>query len=259
MNEIAWVKTQAFLAFLTGNTYNLPFYSGYLFMHIIPMADPVLLAHAAPIDLAQIHTAEVQDKINAMLELYSTLQALGLAAPQVGWSARVFLIGFTAERDRTDKEGMPLAVFVNPEFEVLDSEIVTDFEGCFSVCHEENHPKTYGQVGRVKSIRIKAYNQQGEPIAYDLHDFKARVFQHEYDHLNGIRFLNRMQDDGVLYLQKGEEPLQFYLKDLPLFITGENRIAMQKILHIILNAPVQTISDEVRKKFATSYRRLKFG
>ena len=85
-----------------------------------------------------------------------------------------------------------MTVLINPEFEVLSDERESDWEGCLSV------PGMRGLVSRHARIRYRGHDEFGAAIERDAQDFHARVFQHEFDHLN-----------GVLYPDKLEDPLNF--------------------------------------------------
>ncbi len=113
-------------------------------------------------------------------ELYTTMKegkGVGLAASQVGRLERVFVTG--AEDDR-------LRVFVNPEIIATSPEEVLIEEGCLSL------PGLYCKVKRPASVKIQAFNEKGRPFTLEASDFLARIILHEYDHLNGVLFVDRL-------------------------------------------------------------------
>jgi peptide deformylase len=112
-----------------------------------------------------------------MLETLSG-KGVGLAAPQVGLPLRVFV---------TDVEGDKKRVFINPEILLTSQEQVTFEEGCLSL------PKLYVDVVRPELIKIQAWNEKGRPFTLEVGGFLARVIQHEYDHLEGILFVDRLK------------------------------------------------------------------
>jgi peptide deformylase len=82
---------------------------------------------------------------------------------------------------------MPATLMVNPQFEILDASLIKDWEGCLSV------PGIRALVPRYRKIKVSYQNQQGQACEMVLDDFPARVFQHEFDHLNGMVYLDRVE------------------------------------------------------------------
>ena len=112
-----------------------------------------------------------------MLEACKLGKGIGLAAPQVERSIRLFV---------TDVEGDKPRVFVNPEIVQTSQETVDYEEGCLSL------PGLYQRVLRPESVRIQAYNEKGRPFTVEAGGLLARVILHEYDHLEGILFVDRL-------------------------------------------------------------------
>jgi len=113
-----------------------------------------------------------------MLEIMREEKGVGLAAPQVGVNARMFVANATGkpEDDR---------IIVNPQ--LLDAEgSETDEEGCLSL------PKIRAEIDRATKIRLVAQDLEGKPFELPGLDFEARVWQHETDHLNGVMLIDRM-------------------------------------------------------------------
>lgn len=111
------------------------------------------------------------DLVKAMAILMLDSDGIGLAAPQVGVNKRLFIMG------NLDK----LIVCINPKIVNGEGEI-KDQEGCLSF------PGLWLKVNRYEKIKVKYYNTKAELIEIDLDGLAARVFQHEYDHLDGITF-----------------------------------------------------------------------
>jgi peptide deformylase len=105
-------------------------------------------------------------------------QGVGLAAPQVGVPLRVFV---------TLVEGDKPRVFINPEIVLTSQELVTIEEGCLSL------PKLYVDVVRPELVKVQAWNEKGRPFTVETDGFLARVIQHEYDHLDGVLFVDRLK------------------------------------------------------------------
>lgn len=147
---------------------------------------------------------KISKKIQALIEdLYDTMYAtngVGLAAPQIGENLRVFVIDVG-----TDPKTMCPITFINPKILKKEGAIVSN-EGCLSF------PEAYTEVRRYKSVKIKALNEKGKPFVLEVTDgsLLARAIQHEYDHLDGILFVdhcrNRFEADKIL-TEKGLEPV----------------------------------------------------
>jgi peptide deformylase len=85
-----------------------------------------------------------------------------------------------------------LTVLINPKISPLTDEMEEDWEGCLSI------PDIRGRVPRHKSIQVQAWDRDGKPLEFIAVDFHARVIQHEWDHLNGKVYLDRMRDFSTL-------------------------------------------------------------
>jgi peptide deformylase len=105
-------------------------------------------------------------------------KGIGLAGPQVAQPLRIFV---------TDVESDKPRVFVNPEIVLTSQELVTIEEGCLSL------PKLYLDVVRPEFVRVQAWNEKGRPFTIETDGLLARVIQHEYDHLEGILFIDRLK------------------------------------------------------------------
>jgi len=105
-------------------------------------------------------------------------KGIGLAGPQVDSPLRIFV---------TDVEGDKPRVFVNPEIVLTSQELISFEEGCLSL------PKLYLDVIRPEFVRVQAWNEKGRPFTVETDGLLARVIQHEYDHLEGILFIDRLK------------------------------------------------------------------
>lgn len=147
---------------------------------------------------------EVQDLIEQMLILAGGEQGdkkrrtmVGLAAPQVGISKRIVVVDVAT--DGSGDKTPDFQVFINPAITGKSDELEIGREGCFStgnVC---------GIVERHKNITVKAHDQNGKLFTEKYHGFTARILQHEIDHLNGIRFPDRITDDSKLHWVEPDE------------------------------------------------------
>ena len=166
---------------------------------------PVLRAKAHALERAEIRKPPVQRLIDDMIETMLEYHGVGLAAPQVHEGVRLFV----AVLDSRDAEGddgdtQPVAI-INPEITPVGSDIVEGWEGCLSI------PDIRGQVPRAREITVRGLDRKGSPIELRVHDFPARVIQHETDHLDGILFFDRMRSfETLTYL---DEYGRYWAKD----------------------------------------------
>ncbi|MBX7146204.1 MAG: peptide deformylase [Alphaproteobacteria bacterium] len=173
-------------------------------LKIARMGHPILKEKAKPID--NISAPEITRLIHDMLETLADSRGIGLAAPQVYCSLRLMM--FMVPKERMDNNtDVPLTILINPEFTPLSEEKELGWEGCLSV------PGFMGKVPRYTHIKYRGQTPKGEWIEQEAKDYHARVFQHEYDHLDGILYPMRMTDLTLLgfreemtqYLDSGEE------------------------------------------------------
>jgi peptide deformylase len=118
-----------------------------------------------------------------MAETMNANNGLGLAAPQVGINKRIFV---TTINQGTDHEG--LITMINPEIEFTNDELETGEEGCLSL------PELFKPVTRHKYVRVKYKDLKNSDHILDLEGLNARVIQHETDHLDGILFIDRIDE-----------------------------------------------------------------
>ncbi len=164
-------------------------------LHIRLYGDKTLREVAKPV-------TEFTDKVNNFIEdLVFTMyekDGVGLAAPQVGRSLRIFVVDpfwFNEDGKRN-----PL-VLVNPEFKEFQGEIESD-EGCLSL------PRIFEPVQRAESVIIEALNEKGKKVRYEADGLFARALQHESDHLDGILFIDKIPKLKRIFLKKKLHDLQ---------------------------------------------------
>jgi peptide deformylase len=159
-------------------------------LKVARMGHPVLREVAKPVDPARIPTDEFQDLVDSMIATMHEYHGVGLAAPQVHASVRVVV--FHEDAGLVDDEGRPLLCLVNPEIEVLTDDTQSMWEGCLSV------PGLRGRVSRPARIAVRGLDRHGKPVHLTLEDFDAVVTQHECDHLDGVLFIDRLDDPREL-------------------------------------------------------------
>jgi peptide deformylase len=160
-------------------------------LKVARMGHPVLRTRAKSLDAADIKSPEIQQLIDDMFETMQEYQGVGLAAPQVHASLRLFVAGFAPgaddDDDEEEEERVPLMALINPEISVVGDDTAEDWEGCLSI------PDIRGRVVRAREIKVKAYDRRGRRIEINARGFTARVIQHEADHLDGVLFFDRME------------------------------------------------------------------
>ena len=163
-------------------------------LKVARMGHPVLRTKTQPLDRATITSAVVQRLIDDMMDTMDEYHGVGLAAPQVHESVRLFVASLDMERGEEPSE--PVAI-INPEVTPLTQDIVDDWEGCLSI------PDIRGMVPRYREVRVRGFDRAGERIELRAKGFSARVIQHETDHLDGILFFDRMQAfDTLTFLEE---------------------------------------------------------
>lgn len=154
-----------------------------MLLEIIPYGNPILRRQAEPVNEID---DEVRELISDMKDTIRAAKGVGLAAPQVNFSKKLLLIDWSYILE----EGGQIKVYINPEILDIVGSIETEQEGCLSL------PEVWADVVRHNRIRIKYIDPSGEEIEEQLSDLPARVFQHEYDHLLGILFIDRISRES---------------------------------------------------------------
>lgn len=132
---------------------------------------------------------EIRVIINNMLNILSESNGVGLAAPQIFESVCIIVIASRPSERYPLAPEMEPVVMINPEFEVLSQEIEKDWEGCLSI------PEIRALVPRFVKLKITYLDCQGMMQEMIAENFIARVFQHEYDHLQGLVYLDRVENN----------------------------------------------------------------
>jgi peptide deformylase len=150
--------------------------------NILPIrifGDKVLRKKAEPVT---VFDEELEQFLADLTETMYEKDGVGLAAPQVGRSLRIFVVDpfwFTEEGTKDPK------IFINPEIVAMKGESDAE-EGCLSL------PEVYGNVKRAEQVIIRALNENGEKVQYKTGGLFARAIQHENDHLNGVMFVDHI-------------------------------------------------------------------
>lgn len=171
---------------------------------IVTERAPVLHQKAEEVPVKDIPSLRIQKIIREMSEvLHKAPDGIGIAAPQIGYTLRMFLASEEALRWQ-EAEAMPEEerkkqiwqhfVFINPVIIKTSKRKTHVMEGCLSI------PGKYGKVGRAEKVTIEAYNEQGKKFRRGASQLFARVMQHEVDHLNGILFIEKAKE--VINIEK---------------------------------------------------------
>jgi peptide deformylase len=145
--------------------------------------------------VTDMQSTEIQQIIETLQDTLATTQGVGIAAPQISVSMRIIII---ASRPTPRYPSAPLmepTVMINPAFKTLSDAREKDWEGCLSI------PGIRALVPRYKEILIDYTNQQGVLVETRLEGFVARVFQHEFDHLEGKVYLDRVEDNRDIFAE----------------------------------------------------------
>ena len=153
-------------------------------LQIIQLGDPILRHTAQLVD--DIRDERIQKLIDDLIATVEQANGVGIAAPQVAESDRLFIL---ASRPNSRYPTAPLmepTATINPKIIAHSTEVVKGWEGCLSI------PGIRGLVPRYQEIEVEYTDRDGKLQKQELTDFVARIFQHEYDHLDGIVFLDRL-------------------------------------------------------------------
>ncbi|MBX3707908.1 MAG: peptide deformylase [Pseudomonadales bacterium] len=164
---------------------------------IIRMGHPTLRRPARPVGEAELRSKALRTLVDDMIDTLHHAGGIGLAAPQIDVPLRVAIIEIPGGRTRYGEIApMPLTVFVNPTIEVLDPATAGYWEGCLSV------PGLRGYVERPQHVRVRARDLANRPVELELQGFLATVFQHEFDHLDGRLYIDRITDPTRLAFEE---------------------------------------------------------
>ncbi|HVO92050.1 MAG TPA: peptide deformylase [Terriglobales bacterium] len=166
-------------------------------LKVTRLGHPILRAVTATVSAAELHTPALQKLIDDMIVTMKEYDGVGLAGDQVFESKQIAVLEVSDNPRYPEKSKIPLTILINPEITPLSEEMEDDWEGCLSI------PDLRGKVPRYKKIRVQALDRNGKALDFVAEDFHARVIQHEFDHLNGKIYLDRMRDFTTLtFLQE---------------------------------------------------------
>lgn len=167
-------------------------------LKVARLGHPVLRKVTKEVTRRELQSPSLQKFIDDMIETMKEYDGVGLAADQVHEPKQIAVLEVADNPRYPNKPDVPLTVLVNPKItplsDVMEEE---DWEGCLSI------PDLRGKVPRYTRIRVQAWDREGHDLDYTADGFHARVIQHEFDHLNGQVYLDRMRDFSSLsFLQE---------------------------------------------------------
>jgi peptide deformylase len=161
---------------------------------IAQLGHPVLRTMAQPVPHPWSQSARAL--VDDMLETMRDAGGVGIAAPQVYESRQIFIVASRPNARYPDAPLMEPEVVFNPEILDRSPELVKGWEGCLSI------PGIRGEVPRHRWVKVRYGTLRGQTIEREFHDFVARIFQHEFDHLHGVVFFDRVESVRDLITEK---------------------------------------------------------
>jgi peptide deformylase len=149
-------------------------------MDILTLGNELLRQKAAPIENLKKDSSRWNEITQQMFDALKKGKGVGLAGPQIGLMQRIFVVHVEGDEPR---------VFINPSIIETSQETAKYEEGCLSV------PGIWADVIRPKTIKVQAWNEKGRAFTIETGGLLARVILHEYDHLEGVLFIDRLPEE----------------------------------------------------------------
>ncbi len=163
-------------------------------LQIAQLGNPILRQQAQIVENAQ--DGRIQQLIDALIATAVASNGVGIAAPQVSKSYRLFIVASHPNPRYPNAPEMEPTAMINPQIIARSTELVKGWEGCLSI------PGIRGLVPRHQAIEVEYTSRDGQLHRVEFTDFVARIFQHEYDHLDGIVFLDRVESTQELMTEQ---------------------------------------------------------
>jgi peptide deformylase len=161
---------------------------------ITQLGRPVLRRRSK--NVAAVTSAKMQAFVADMIATMKKAQGVGIAAPQVGVGLRAFIVAPEPSVRYPKAPSFPPVAMFNPKLLRHSARMITDWEGCLSI------PGIRGRVPRYQWVEIEFISIDGKKRRARLTDFIARIFQHEFDHINGHVYLDRVRDTRTLMTEE---------------------------------------------------------
>jgi peptide deformylase len=145
---------------------------------ITKKGEPVLHRRSKDVAEAEFATAKLRKLVEDMVETMVHANGVGIAAPQIGVDKQIFI---------AESDAGPLCV-INPRITKYSKKLVRGEEGCLSI------PGKYDRLYRAKEVTVEGRTVDGKKLSFVAKDFFARIMQHEIDHLNGLLYVDRVEE-----------------------------------------------------------------
>lgn len=164
---------------------------------IIQIGNPILRQKSKPV--SEIKSIKTKQLIKDLIDSMRYHDLVGIAATQLGQKLRIFVTEIRKTPTRDPKTIDRLRIFINPEIIWFSKKETIIYEGCGSVAYGQ----LFGPVKRPEKITITAQDGNGKKFKLKANGLLSRVIQHEYDHLNGVEFTQKITDIGKI-MSRGE-------------------------------------------------------
>ncbi len=161
---------------------------------IAQLGHPVLRENVRPVE--DPSDPAVQALIDDMIATAADASGVGIAAPQVYLSLSLFIVASRPNPRYPEAPAMSPSAVINPEILWRSDDLVKGWEGCLSI------PGLRGPVSRHRRIGVRYLDREGRLREEEHADFIARIFQHEFDHIQGVLFIDRVEDTRELATEK---------------------------------------------------------
>ena len=163
-------------------------------LEVIELGNPILRQKAQPVQ--NVQSEHIQTLVENLLVTVKEANGVGIAAPQVAQSDRLFIVASRPNLRYPNAPTMELTAMINPSILAHSDETVQGWEGCLSI------PGIRGKVPRYRAIEVEYTGRDGKLHKQELTNFVARIFQHELDHLDGIVFIDRVNSTQDLITER---------------------------------------------------------
>ena len=148
-------------------------------MDVLTLGNDLLRQKAVPVENLKDNLSQWQETAENMFVALKAQNGVGLAGPQVGLMRRIFVVNVDGDEPR---------VFINPSIIETSQETTKYEEGCLSI------PGNWADVVRPRTVKVQAWNEKGRSFTLEAGGILARVILHEYDHLDGVLFIDRLSE-----------------------------------------------------------------
>lgn len=168
-------------------------------LQVVQLGDPILRKKANSIKTFK--DPLIQELIDDLIFTVIDVDGVGIAAPQVYRSLKIFILASHPNPRYPNAPYMKPTAIINPKILFKSKEQFKDWEGCLSI------PGIRALIPRSKNIKVEYYSREGKFHKKEFKDFIAKIFQHEYDHLQGLVFLDRVENSKDIISEKEYQKL----------------------------------------------------